>query len=49
MPYLDERLIDSEGSLKRTCFSQVIVGLSALASTAILLIQVVPPLMNGFQ
>jgi hypothetical protein len=38
----------TEATLKRTCLSQVIVGLSALASTAVLLVQVLPPLMHGF-
>jgi hypothetical protein len=38
----------TEGTLKRTCLSQLIVGVSALASTAILLMQVFPPLMHGF-
>jgi hypothetical protein len=38
----------TEATLRQTCLSQVVVGLSALASTAVLLVQVLPPLMHGF-
>jgi hypothetical protein len=47
MPYLHESIIDREAALKRLCFSQILVGLSALASTAVLLVQLVPPLFSG--
>jgi len=38
---------DPQGTLKRTCMSQAIVSLSALASTAVLLMQVVPTMLGG--
>jgi hypothetical protein len=39
----------SEATLKRTCVNQVIVSVSALGSMAVLLVQVLPPLMHGFR
>jgi hypothetical protein len=39
---------DSETTRKRNCVAQIIVSLSALASTAVLLAQALPPLLNGF-
>lgn len=39
---------DSESTLKRICLTQITVGLSTLASMAVLLVQVVPPLMQAF-
>jgi hypothetical protein len=49
MPNSYDAVNMTEATLKRTCLSQVIVGLSsALASTAVLLVQVLPPLMHGF-
>lgn len=48
MPNSYDAMSATEATLKRTCLSQVIVGLSALASTAVLLVQVLPPLMHGF-
>lgn len=48
MPNLYDAVNVTEGTLKRTCLSQLIVGLSALASTAVLLVQLLPPLMHGF-
>jgi hypothetical protein len=38
---------DPQGTLKRTCMSRVVVSVSALASTAVLLIQVVPTMLGG--
>jgi hypothetical protein len=44
------RLIaDPQATLKRNCVAQVMISLSALASTAVLLIQVVPAMLNGLQ
>jgi hypothetical protein len=40
---------DPHAMLKRNCVSQVMISLSALASTAIVLIQVVPTLLSGLQ
>jgi hypothetical protein len=40
---------DPQATLKRNCVSQVMVSLSALASTAVLLIRVVPAMLNGLQ
>ncbi|MEH2609631.1 hypothetical protein V1293_001920 [Bradyrhizobium sp. AZCC 1693] len=48
MPNSYDAMNANDATLKRTCLSQVIVGLSALASTAVLLMQVLPPLMHGF-
>jgi hypothetical protein len=42
-----EVFADPQGTLKRTCMSQVIVSVSALASTAVLLMQVVPTMLGG--
>jgi hypothetical protein len=36
-----------EAALKRNCVAQIIVSLSALASTAVLLAQELPQLLNG--
>ena len=41
-------LADPQATLKRNCVTQMIVSLSALVSTAVLLMQVVPPLLIGF-
>ena len=38
----------SEATLKRSLVTQFVVGISTLASMAVLLVQVVPPLMYGF-
>ncbi|WJR75500.1 hypothetical protein [Bradyrhizobium sp. NP1] len=38
----------AEAGLVRTCVSQALVGLSALTSTAVLLVQVLPPLLKSF-
>jgi hypothetical protein len=40
---------DPQATLKRNCVSQVMVSLSTLASTAALLIQVVPTMLSGLQ
>ena len=40
---------DPQAALKRNCVSQVMISLSTLASTAVLLIQVVPAMLNGLQ
>ena len=40
---------DPQATLRRNCMSQVVISLSALASTAVLLIQVVPTILNGLQ
>jgi hypothetical protein len=40
---------DPQATLKRTCVTQVMISLSALASTAVLLMQVVPTILNGLQ
>jgi hypothetical protein len=40
---------DPQATLKRNCVTQAMVSLSALASTAVLLIQVVPAMLNGLQ
>ncbi|HWX31851.1 MAG TPA: hypothetical protein VNZ53_31010 [Steroidobacteraceae bacterium] len=37
---------DPQATLRRNCVTQVMVSLSALASTAVLLIQVVPTLLQ---
>lgn len=42
-------LADPQATLRHNCMSQVVVSLSALASTAVLLIQVVPTMLNGLQ
>jgi hypothetical protein len=42
-------LADPPATLRRNCMSQVVISLSALASTAILLIQVAPTILNGLQ
>jgi hypothetical protein len=44
-----EIFTDPVATLRRNCMSQVIVGVSALASTAVLLMQVVPTMLNGLQ
>jgi hypothetical protein len=38
---------DPQAAIKRNCLSQLIVSLSALASTAILLAQLVPTMLAG--
>ena len=48
MPNSYDAMNPTEATLRQTCLSQVVVGLSALASTAVLLVQVLPPLMHGF-
>jgi hypothetical protein len=40
---------DRQATLRRNFVSQLMVSLSALASTAVLLIQVVPAMLNGLQ
>lgn len=40
---------DPQTVLKRNCVAQVVIGLSTLASTAVLLVQVVPAMLNGLQ
>jgi hypothetical protein len=40
---------DSQATLKRNCVTQVMVSLAALASTTVLLIQVVPTMLSGLQ
>jgi hypothetical protein len=40
---------DPQATLKRNCVSKVVVSLSALASTAVLLIQVVPAMLSRLQ
>ena len=42
-----EIFTDPQGVLKRICMTQVIVSLSTLASTAVLLMQVVPTMLQG--
>jgi hypothetical protein len=39
---------DREKARKRACLAQIIVSLSALTSTAVLLAQALPQLLNGF-
>jgi hypothetical protein len=48
MPDSFDVMGDSETKRKRNCVAQVIVSLSALASTAVLLAQALPQLLNGF-
>ena len=40
---------DPQATLKRNCVTQVMVSLSALASTIVLLMQVVPTMLSGLQ
>lgn len=40
---------DPQATLKRNCVTQVMVSLAALASTTVLLIQVVPTMLSGLQ
>jgi hypothetical protein len=40
---------DPQATLKRNCITQMMISLSALASTVVLLIQVVPTMLNGLQ
>jgi hypothetical protein len=40
---------DPHAMLKRNCVSQVLISLSALASTAIILIQVMPTILSTLQ
>jgi hypothetical protein len=40
---------DPPATLRRNCVTQVTVSLSALASTVVLLIRVVPTMLNGPQ
>ena len=42
-----EIFADPQGGLRRICLTQMIVSLSALASTAVLLMQVVPTMLQG--
>ncbi len=49
MPNSFDAMVDPEATLKRNCLVQVIVSLSALASTAVLLVEALPPLLNGVQ
>jgi hypothetical protein len=48
MPNSFNAMTDGEAALKRNCVAQIIVSLSALASTAVLLAQELPQLLNGF-
>lgn len=48
MRYPRKMEMDPEAALKRNFLAQTIVGLSALASTAIVLAQALPPLLHGF-
>jgi hypothetical protein len=43
-----DAIIDAEVKLQRACCTQFIVGVSSLAATVVLLVQVLPPLVNGF-
>lgn len=45
MPHSPEA--DTDANFRQDFAVQVIVGVSALASTALLLIQVLPPLLRG--
>ena len=38
---------DPQATLKRNCITQMMVSLSTLASTAVLLMQVVPTMLRG--
>jgi hypothetical protein len=40
---------DPQSTLKRNCVTQMMVSLSALASTTVLLMQVVPTMLSGLQ
>jgi hypothetical protein len=40
---------DPQAALKRNCVTQVMVSLSALASTTVLLMQLVPTMLTGLQ
>ena len=40
---------DPQATLKRNCVTQVMVSFSALASTTVLLMQVVPTMLSGLQ
>jgi hypothetical protein len=42
-------LADPQAALKRNCATQVMVSLSALASTTVLLMQLVPTMLTGLQ
>jgi len=44
-----EIFADPQAALRRICVTQVIVSLSALASTTVLLMQVLPAILNGAQ
>ncbi len=48
MPDSFDVMGDSETKRKRNCVAQIIVSLSALASTVVLLAQELPPLLHGF-
>jgi hypothetical protein len=48
MPDSFDVMGDSEKKRKRACLAQIIVSLSAMASTAVLLAQALPPLLNCF-
>lgn len=48
MPNAYDSEASSEATLKSWCVTHCVVGLSTLASMAVLLVQVVPPLMYGF-
>jgi hypothetical protein len=40
---------DPQATLKRNCVTQVMISLSTLASTAVVLIQVVPAILSRLQ
>jgi hypothetical protein len=48
MPDSFDVMGDRETTRKRACLAQIIVSLSALASTAVLLAQELPQLLEGF-
>ncbi|MBR1194205.1 hypothetical protein JQ620_25750 [Bradyrhizobium sp. AUGA SZCCT0274] len=48
MPNAYDPEANSEATLKSWCLTHCVVGLSTLGSMAVLLVQVVPPLMYGF-
>ena len=47
MPNSFNAMTGGEAALKRSCVAQIIVNLTALASTAVLLAQELPQLLNG--
>jgi hypothetical protein len=48
MPDSFDAIINAEVKLQRACYAQFIVGVSSLAATVVRLVQVLPPLVNGF-